>query len=236
MMFEEERREIDEIDEQIISLLLRRFEVTNRIGNQKKKLGLPVQDSSREKAIVNRIQCLVPDCQQSMVISIYQSIMEQSRQQQSGSLSEFPWLENSVPCCIKQHEMKRYRHFGMMFMKKNIMGRCMDGWFVLGYNHYLSGVVQIDEDMYVASGIRSGRTNIAPYEFLTWVLDQFTSVDQLLKELYRIHLVMTHSTNFPLPKISWIISDRKQCIRLFSTENGMMSEPYESKELMAYFH
>lgn len=225
-MFEKERAEIDHIDQQLVQLLLQRFEVTQRIGNKKRELQLPVKDEKREQQIIHRLCQQVPDEQKPWIADIYHGIMDASCQQQEQ-------LGN--PCVLKVHEIKRYRHFGLMFMKRDITGKCVDGWFVQGHNETLAGVIEPVDEMYVASGIRSGRTNIAPYEFLTWLLDQFTSVDQVLKELYRIHLVLTHATAFPYPKMDWLIADATQGVRLYSTPEGIVSQACSLEEIKPYF-
>ncbi|WP_048056129.1 chorismate mutase [Pyrococcus sp. ST04] len=48
------RREIDEIDRQIIALLEKRLDIARQIGEIKKNLGLPIEDKEREVEILSR--------------------------------------------------------------------------------------------------------------------------------------------------------------------------------------
>ena len=50
------RREIDEVDEQIIRFLADRVKVCEAIGAAKKAKGLPVRDSAREKEVYQRVR------------------------------------------------------------------------------------------------------------------------------------------------------------------------------------
>ncbi len=52
------RKQLDEIDEQLIGLLARRFAVTENVGNYKKQHNLPAIDLSREAAQFERIRKL----------------------------------------------------------------------------------------------------------------------------------------------------------------------------------
>ena len=49
------RKEIDQIDTQILELLSKRFRVIKKIGKTKHKLGLKVRDTKREQELLDRI-------------------------------------------------------------------------------------------------------------------------------------------------------------------------------------
>lgn len=128
---------------------------------------------------------------------------------------------NGQELVLLPKEAKRYRHFGLMFNKTRIEGTAIDEWLISGENEWgLSGFVVIDDKAYHATSIRSGRTNIAPYEFLTWLLDQFKSVDEVERELYRIHLVLTQSTCLPV-NLAYVLTDHKRRVLLKSTVDGI---------------
>jgi len=55
MDIQDYRAEINEIDDHLRALFLRRMELSRRIGIYKKANGLPVLDSSREEAILARV-------------------------------------------------------------------------------------------------------------------------------------------------------------------------------------
>jgi len=49
------RSQLDKIDEQVIALLAKRFEITHQVGVYKAKHGLSARDIARENAMVQRI-------------------------------------------------------------------------------------------------------------------------------------------------------------------------------------
>jgi chorismate mutase len=50
------RRQVDKIDDQILSALCERVKVCREIGDAKKKLGMPIRDASRETEVYLRIK------------------------------------------------------------------------------------------------------------------------------------------------------------------------------------
>jgi len=54
MSLEDLRQEIDQIDERIVDLLVKRAETAKQIGAEKRKDDTPVQDSGRESKVVDR--------------------------------------------------------------------------------------------------------------------------------------------------------------------------------------
>lgn len=86
---EEYRAQIDAIDAQLVPLFLERMAVTQKVGEYKKRSGLPVLDSSREKEVLSAKTALVPDPgERADVASLYQSIMAISRRQQRRVVRE----------------------------------------------------------------------------------------------------------------------------------------------------
>lgn len=49
------RKEIDQIDTEILGLLSKRFRVIKKVGQVKHKLGLKVRDTQREQELLDRI-------------------------------------------------------------------------------------------------------------------------------------------------------------------------------------
>ena len=49
------RKQIDDIDEKIISLLKERMKVSIQVGRLKEKLAIPIEDKNREEEIINRL-------------------------------------------------------------------------------------------------------------------------------------------------------------------------------------
>ena len=73
------RQHIDAIDEELVALLARRFEVTDQVGELKAKWGLGAVDADRESAQAQRLHllagkfCVSP----ALVNRIFRSIVDQ---------------------------------------------------------------------------------------------------------------------------------------------------------------
>lgn len=58
-----------------------------------------------------------------------------------------------------------------------------------------------------------GRDNIAPFEFIPWILSQCADVDAAEKLLKNINLAGIHfRDDLPLTPLHWMIADRRRCI------------------------
>lgn len=67
-----------------------------------------------------------------------------------------------------------------------------------------------------------GKTNIAPFEFIPWILGQFETIDEVKRELQTLNLVnIDFSETFPLSPLHWIIADRNAAITVESVEDGL---------------
>ncbi len=86
---EQYRARIDAIDAQLVPLFLERMAVTEKVGEYKKKKGLPVLDSSREKEVLSAKTALAPEgAERADVASLYESILAISRRQQRRVVRE----------------------------------------------------------------------------------------------------------------------------------------------------
>lgn len=64
--------------------------------------------------------------------------------------------------------------------------------------------------------------NIAPFEFIPWLLSNFESVKQALPVLKKLNFVnIPFSKKFPPSPLHWIISDKEQSITLEPQKNGI---------------
>lgn len=72
---EELRKQIDILDEQIVSLLKKRQELVKKIHELKKHNSLQAKDSLREQEIISRLKKLYDD---ELVEKVYQEIFEWS--------------------------------------------------------------------------------------------------------------------------------------------------------------
>lgn len=67
-----------------------------------------------------------------------------------------------------------------------------------------------------------GKRNIAPYEFIPWILSQYKNVDEVEYALKEINLINTpYSSSYPLSPLHWMISDKQKSITVESMQNGL---------------
>jgi chorismate mutase/prephenate dehydratase len=83
------RTQIDEIDEQIVSLLHRRADIAHEVGQIKAKAGLPIVDREREGAIMRKIMAPNESNIDTAVIArIYGEILLESRRIQQTAIQD----------------------------------------------------------------------------------------------------------------------------------------------------
>lgn len=80
-MIDKYREEIDLIDDKIIELLIKRFQIVLDIKEYKENHNLPILDTNREQAIISKINNLNFD---DNIIEIYKVIMQESKKIQKG--------------------------------------------------------------------------------------------------------------------------------------------------------
>lgn len=68
----------------------------------------------------------------------------------------------------------------------------------------------------------SGKDNVAPFEFIPWILGQCASVREARLLLQKINLVNTpFSEELPLAQLHWIIADQEEAITVESVKEGL---------------
>lgn len=80
-MLNKYRAEIDQLDQQIIELLDKRFEVTKLVGEYKAENSLPILNSDREKAIITQIKAMDLN-HEPEIINVYIALLHISKGQQ----------------------------------------------------------------------------------------------------------------------------------------------------------
>lgn len=75
------RRELDDIDQQLVALFARRQEISRRVGEYKKSLRLPVQDKEREAEVLSSRAAMAPE-HADEVKALYREILRLSREVQ----------------------------------------------------------------------------------------------------------------------------------------------------------
>ena len=73
------RRQIDDIDSQLLALFYRRMDVAAQIGGYKKAHGLPALDAGRERAKLQQIADSAPEALRDYTVSLYSLMFELRR-------------------------------------------------------------------------------------------------------------------------------------------------------------
>lgn len=69
---------------------------------------------------------------------------------------------------------------------------------------------------------RAGMDNIAPFEFIPWILGQCASVGEAKVLLDRLNLAeIPFSNAFPLTPLHWILADKEQCLTIEPMSEGL---------------
>jgi len=86
-MIDEIRREIDKIDSELISLLAKRMNLSNKIGNEKQGSGAEIHVKTREIAVLDQAKLLGDRAglTDAFITSLYQVILMESRRIQEAS-------------------------------------------------------------------------------------------------------------------------------------------------------
>ena len=95
------RRQIDEIDTQLLALFAQRMEVAAGIAAYKKEHGLPVLDSSRERQKLLDIASKSPDAVKEYAVSLYSLLFELSRGYQNRVLGVSSDLTEQIAQAIE---------------------------------------------------------------------------------------------------------------------------------------
>jgi len=77
------RRQIDDLDEEIIRLLKKRMGISREVGQLKEKLDIPVEDKNRENKIIDRLtQKAGRNLSEEQLIRIFTAVFKSSKQVQ----------------------------------------------------------------------------------------------------------------------------------------------------------
>ena len=81
------RSEIDSIDEELISLFIKRLECANKVAEIKKEYQLPVLNSTREQEIIEKVKSKSGDLAE-FTAEIFKDIMKVSKDYQNSLISK----------------------------------------------------------------------------------------------------------------------------------------------------
>ncbi|WP_170242262.1 chorismate mutase [Streptococcus suis] len=90
MLLEDIRKDINDLDCQLVNLLEQRMELVDQVTAYKRATGKPVLDASREQAVLDRVGSLVENpAYRSTIVAIFSDIMAQSRAYQTEKLTDY---------------------------------------------------------------------------------------------------------------------------------------------------
>ena len=95
------RKQIDEIDDQLVKLFQKRMEVSSDIAAYKKERNLPILDAGRERAKLNDVCSKVPPEMRNYTSVLYSSLFELSRTYQSHQRKEYSELSEKITDAIE---------------------------------------------------------------------------------------------------------------------------------------
>lgn len=82
------RRRIDSLDSKIVSLLKERIRIARELGEYKREMGINVEDSSREREVLERVERLGDGLENNFVRELYgRIILESKRAQRQGKVA-----------------------------------------------------------------------------------------------------------------------------------------------------
>jgi monofunctional chorismate mutase len=82
MDLQELRKKIDEIDNCLVNLYQQRMDIAVDIARHKKQNNMPVYDPVREREVLAKVACRVPEERKSSIAALYLLIFELSRAEQ----------------------------------------------------------------------------------------------------------------------------------------------------------
>lgn len=70
--------------------------------------------------------------------------------------------------------------------------------------------------------LEAGKDNVAPFEFIPWILGQCANMQEVRNALNKLNLAQINfSENLPLTPLHWMISDREQSITVECIKDGL---------------
>lgn len=87
-MLEKERKQLDEIDNEIVALIIKRLRVAEDIAKIKNDNGLNICDTRREQEVLNRLKALAGEEFSGYVAAVYRDIFYISKEHQREYIKE----------------------------------------------------------------------------------------------------------------------------------------------------
>ena len=100
MDLKELRKNIDEIDRELVDLFVRRMSISAEVAEYKREVGMPVLDPARERALLERVSNMSGDEFERYTRTLYSTILDLSRSYQhkklSNTSSTYEQIESAV--------------------------------------------------------------------------------------------------------------------------------------------
>ncbi len=115
-------------------------------------------------------------------------------------------------------------HFAMVGMATVVNGEPL---FYDGFNEHGLAMAGLNfpENAYYPP-LQEGKINVAPYELIPYLLGTCQSVDEAAEKFKQINLVnLAYSDDLPLAPLHFIICDKKECITVEPTKEGLRVYP-----------
>jgi len=104
MEMQELRNRIDELNRSILDLFLERMQVSEKIAEEKMRLGIPLTDPARERAILAEMQELAGPEMEACVWQLFTRLMALSRAHQSVLMPPSGTLHGQLEAMLAQEE------------------------------------------------------------------------------------------------------------------------------------
>lgn len=88
-MLEKQRQQIDQIDQELVQLMEKRFNIVLEIAKIKKELNIAIENQNREQIVINQAIEQLHDKKYSAAISLFfEDVMNRSKELQEEFLNE----------------------------------------------------------------------------------------------------------------------------------------------------
>ncbi len=101
MDLNELRKNIDEIDKELVELFLRRMNISAEVAEYKRELGMPVFDPSRERALLERVSNMSGEEFERYTRTLYSTILDLSRSYQHKKLDKASTTYEQIECAMQ---------------------------------------------------------------------------------------------------------------------------------------
>ena len=101
MELSELRKQIDSIDEELVALFKKRMNVSAEVAEYKRQTGMSVLDSSRERALLDKVSELSGEDFEEYARTLYATILDLSRSYQHKRLGDTSSLYNEISTALE---------------------------------------------------------------------------------------------------------------------------------------